>query len=112
MNKDKLEVFMDYLKEQFPGCIEDHFTYDLIKNLIDYVYREHGHTKNSARAIIASILPEVTYEELEAYLPDFDEWEANYDKDVILRWNFRQDKGKGSCRGIWKTFNVPVWLCL
>ena len=35
-----------------------------------------GHTKNSARAIIASILPEVTYEELEAYLPDFDEWEA------------------------------------
>ena len=71
MNKDKLEVFMSYLKEQFPG-----FTYDLIKNLIDYVYREHGHTKNSARAIIASILPEVTYEELEAYLPDFDEWEA------------------------------------
>ena len=60
MNKDKLEVFMNYLKEQFPG----------------YVYREHGHTKNSARAIIASILPEVTYEELEAYLPDFDEWEA------------------------------------
>lgn len=49
---------------------------NLIKNLIDYVYREHGHTKNSARAIIASILPEVTYEELEAYLPDFDEWEA------------------------------------
>ena len=48
MNKDKLEVFMNYLKEQFPGCIEDHFTYDLIKNLIDYVYREHGHTKNSA----------------------------------------------------------------
>lgn len=38
MNKDKLEVFMNYLKEQFPGCIEDHFTYDLIKNLIDYVY--------------------------------------------------------------------------
>lgn len=31
MNKDKLEVFMNYLKEQFPGCIEDHFTYDLIK---------------------------------------------------------------------------------
>ncbi len=76
MNKDKLEVFMNYLQEQFPGCIEDHFTYDLIKNLIDYVYREHGHTKNSAGAIIASILPEVTYEELEAYLPDFDEWEA------------------------------------
>lgn len=76
MNKDKLKVFMNYLKEQFPGCIEDHFTYDLIKNLIDYVYREHGHTKNSARAIIASILPEVTYEELDAYLPDFDEWEA------------------------------------
>lgn len=73
---EKVEVFMNYLKEQFPGCIEDHFTYDLIKNLIDYVYREHGHTKNSARAIIASILPEVTHEELEAYLPDFDEWEA------------------------------------
>ena len=30
MNKDKLEVFMNYLKKQFPGCIEDHFTYDLI----------------------------------------------------------------------------------
>lgn len=34
----------------------------------------------------------------------------NYDKDVILRWNFRQGKGKGSCRDIRKAFNVPIWL--
>lgn len=97
MNKDKLEVFMNYLKEQFPGCIEDHFTYDLIKNLIDYVYREHGHTKNSARAIIASILPEVTYENWRLTYLILMNGRRNYDKDVILRWNFRQGKGKGSC---------------
>lgn len=46
---------MNYLKEQFPGCIEDHFTYDLIKNLIDYVYRgaeKRPITKEKALSII------------------------------------------------------------
>lgn len=76
MKRDKLEAFMNYLKEQLPGCIDNHFTYDLIVNIIDYAYRERGHSKGSARALIACVLPEVTYEELEAYLPDFDEWEA------------------------------------
>lgn len=67
---------MEYLKEQFPRCIEDHWTYDLIKNLVDYAYRNHGHSKGAARAIVYSILPEVTPEEMEKFLPDFDEWEA------------------------------------
>lgn len=76
MNKDKLNAFMEYLKEQFPGCIENHFTYDMIVNLIDYAYRNHGHSKGAARNIVYSILPEVTPEEMEKFLPDFDEWEV------------------------------------
>lgn len=75
MKKEQLKKFMAYLKKQFPGCIEDQWTCDLIKNLIDYVYRTHGHSKGQARAIICNILPEVGLEELEEYLPDFDEWE-------------------------------------
>lgn len=76
MKKEALEKFVNYLKEQFPGCIEDHWTYDLVKNLIDYAYRTHGHSKGSAKGIIYSILPEVDFEEIDRFLPDFDEWEA------------------------------------
>lgn len=75
MKKKDFERFMGYLKEQFPGCIDDHWTYDLVKNLIDYAYRNHGHSKGVARNIVYSILPEVDVEEIEKYLPDFDEWE-------------------------------------
>lgn len=35
MNKDKLEVFMNYLKEQFPGCIERPITKEKALSIID-----------------------------------------------------------------------------
>lgn len=76
MKKKDLQKFMEYLKEQFPGCIDDHWTYDLVGNLIDYAYRNHGHSKGAARAIVCSILPEISFDETEKYLPDFDEWEV------------------------------------
>lgn len=75
MKKKDLEKFMEYLKERFPGCIENQWTYKLITNLIDYAYRGNANRKGAARAIVCCILPEVGLEEMEKYLPDFDEWE-------------------------------------
>ncbi len=76
MKKKDIEKFMEYLKEQFPGNINDDWTQRLITNIIDYAYRNHGHSKGAARAIVYSILPEVPPEEAEKFLPDFDEWEV------------------------------------
>ena len=73
MNKERIKALMEYLRKEFPGCIEDQFTYDMIVNLINYAYKTHGHSKGSAKYVICSILPEVDCEELEAYLPDFKE---------------------------------------
>lgn len=76
MKREDFEKFVEYLKERFPGCVEDQWTHDLIYNLIDYAYRNHGHSKGAARAIVRNILPELDFEEIEKYLPDFDEWEV------------------------------------
>lgn len=76
MKKKDLQKFMEYLKERFPGSIDDEWTQHMISAVIDYAYRNHGHSKGAARAIVCSILPEVGFEEAEKYLPDFDEWEV------------------------------------
>ena len=63
MKKKDLEKFMEYLKEQFPGCIDDDWTGKLIENVIDYAYRNHGHSKGAARNIVYSLLPDVSVDE-------------------------------------------------
>lgn len=73
MEKEKMAEFMNYLKNEFPNCFDNHFTYDLVENLVNYAYKTHGHSKGSARAIVCEILPEVDIAELERYLPDFSE---------------------------------------
>jgi len=67
---------MEYLKETFPGSVDNQWPYDLVKNVIDYAYRNHGHSKGAARTIVYSILPDLSIEAAEKYLPDFDEWEV------------------------------------
>ncbi|MCM1218802.1 MAG: hypothetical protein NC548_30325 [Lachnospiraceae bacterium] len=76
MKKKDLEKFMEYLKKQFPGSVEDDWTQRLIANIIDYAYRNHGHSKGAARNIVYSMLPDISPEDAEKFLPDFDEWDA------------------------------------
>lgn len=71
MRQEEINAFMEYLKEEFPECLEKHFTYDLVINLVKWAYDHHGHSKGSARYIICSIIPELEHEEAEKYLPDF-----------------------------------------
>lgn len=65
--------FVEFLEAEFPELAEDHYLYDLLMNLVHYAYKTHGHSKGSARAIVAEIMPDVTVEELAPYLPDFAE---------------------------------------
>ena len=67
----KVDELMHYLKAEFPSVFNNHFTYELVENLVDYAYKTHGHSKGSARAIVCEILPEVDEEELKQFLPDF-----------------------------------------
>lgn len=67
----KVDELMHYLKAEFPSVFNNHFTYELVENLVDYAYKTHGHSKGSARALVCDILPEVDEEELKQYLPDF-----------------------------------------
>lgn len=94
MKKKDLERFMEYLKEQFPGCIEDDWTGKLIENIIDYAYRNHGHSKGVARNIVYSLLPDVSVEDAEKYLPDFDEWEADHNNEAAELEKITREKLK------------------
>ncbi len=74
MKKKDLEKFMEYLKERFPGSVDDDWTQHLISAIIDYAYRNYGHSKGAARNIVYSMLPDISLEDVEKFLPDFDEW--------------------------------------
>lgn len=71
--ENNIKTFMEFLRNEFPTVMDNHFTMDMVENLIRYAYKHKGHSKDSARFMIFDILPEVGWEEIEFYLPEFGE---------------------------------------
>lgn len=77
---NRKELFLNWLKEEFPNCLDAQFNWNLIENLIDYAYKTHGHSKGGAKGILAQIIPEITGEELDRFLPDFSDEDLESEK--------------------------------
>ena len=61
--------FMAYLKEQF-GPMDDHFTYEMVENLVNYGKEHHGHTKDALAYFLSDMIPEVEFGEAAMFTDD------------------------------------------
>lgn len=57
-----LQAFMNYMKEQFPEPLSNHFTYDLLQNIVFDVYTQYG--GETAPDILYRIIPEIEKHEI------------------------------------------------
>lgn len=63
------KAFMEWIKEEVPAPMGNHFTYDLVSNVVDYVMSKtkflgfHDFLRN-----LANLLPDTDYEELERFI--------------------------------------------
>ena len=51
--------FMDWARKEFPEPLSNHFTYDMLKNIINYVL-DKTETREEFLETMISIVPEVT----------------------------------------------------
>ena len=58
-----IEEFMEYMREEFPEPMRNHFTYDLLQNTIEYLMEQFDDNKEFA-SVIVGIVPEITDEEV------------------------------------------------
>ena len=60
-NKD---VFMSWLKDEFPVCVDRHWNWDFVENIIDYGVEHNNVSKDQFCYFISDILPEVEFLEV------------------------------------------------
>lgn len=65
MNK---EEFYNYIKEDFPGTIDNHWNWDLMENIIDYGIENKNYSVGQLANFLKGIIPEVTLEEIERFI--------------------------------------------
>lgn len=58
-----LNEFMEFMREEFPEPMKNHFTYDLLQNTIEYLMNSFDNNKELAQSI-CEIVPEITEEEV------------------------------------------------
>lgn len=57
-----LDGFMDWVRDEFPDPLKNHFTYDMLENIIQYVL-DTTETQSEFLEAMIKIVPEITEEE-------------------------------------------------
>lgn len=65
MNKEGLMV---YIKEEFPGCIDKHWSWKLLENVIDYGIENKNYSVGQLVNFLDEMIPEITLEEIERFI--------------------------------------------
>lgn len=66
-NKD---AFMNWLKEEFSGYLDNHWNYDLVENIINYALKHESIGKDQFCYFVADMLPEVEFLEVARFCED------------------------------------------
>lgn len=73
----KTDEFLLYLKDQFPNCMDTHWNYDIVENIINYGIKHnniaHSQNKNNKQNFVKfllSIIPEITKPEILKFFDD------------------------------------------
>lgn len=64
-----IEGFMSYMKETF-GPMDDHFTYDMVENLVRYAMEHKSHTKDAVCFFLSDIIDELEFGEAAMFEDD------------------------------------------
>ncbi len=64
----EISQLIQYIADEFPEPMENHFTYDMVSNIIKYAAKNFA--RNDALYHIAEIIPEVSTDELAPVLED------------------------------------------
>ena len=62
--------FMSWLKEEFPGCLDSHWHWDLIENIIEYGFKHEMISKDQLVYWIFDMLPEVEFLDVARFMED------------------------------------------
>ena len=65
-----LEGFLLYLTHYFPTPMENGWTREMVENVIRYAMKLHAHTKDSLCYFLSDIIPEISFGEVAAFMPD------------------------------------------
>lgn len=65
MNKEGL---MNYIKEEFPETIDNHWNWDLLENIIDYGMENKDYSVGQLVNFLEEMIPEITLEEIERFI--------------------------------------------
>jgi len=65
--------FLDYMRDEFPTILNNHFTWDFFENVIDYLLSE---TKDKDCFVekMEHIIPEINKQEVERYITEFERY--------------------------------------
>lgn len=71
LTEEILADFMEWMEDEFPEPMSNSFARELVENIVRFAYKERGHSSWWAIDMIADLIPEVEYEELEQRLTKF-----------------------------------------
>lgn len=63
MKKFSSDEFIEYIRTEFPKPMKNHFTYNLLENIVNYLMEEFDDNTCLAYTI-SKIIPEITEEEV------------------------------------------------
>lgn len=61
------EKCMQWIKEEFPDVLDNHFNWDMMENLIDWAHENKNVAKGQMINFLTLIVPEITAEEWERF---------------------------------------------
>lgn len=64
------DEFMAWLHEEFPGCLDAHWNYDLVENIIEYGFKHEMIAKDQLCHWISDMLPEVEFLDVARFMED------------------------------------------
>lgn len=62
--------FMSWLKEEFPGCLDTHWNWDLVENIIDHALKSENVGKDQFCYFLSDLVPEVEMLEVAKFCKD------------------------------------------
>lgn len=66
-NKDG---FMNWLKNKFPGCLDNHWNRELVENIIIYATKHEHISKDQFAYFVSDMLPDVKFLEVARFCED------------------------------------------